>query len=102
MFEGGISVSSNDEAKESYLIKKTTFFIVSIIILIILILLFAGYLYVSSGLKPVNKDDTSKVKVEVPLGSSTSNIAELLEDKNLIKNANIFNVYVKEIGRAHV
>jgi len=88
-------VSSNDEAKESYLIKKTTFFIVSIIILIILILLFAGYLYVSSGLKPVNKDDTSKVKVEVPLGSSTSNIAELLEDKNLIKNANIFNVYVK-------
>src|SRR5699024_11229172 len=30
-----------------------------------------------------------------PLGSSTSNIAELLEDKNLIKNANIFNVYVK-------
>ena len=88
-------MSSNDEAKESYLIKKTTFFIVSIIILIILILLFAGYLYVSSGLKPVNKDDTSKVKVEVPLGSSTSNIAELLEDKNLIKNANIFNVYVK-------
>src|SRR5690625_7874898 len=95
MFEGGISVSSNDVAKEFYLIKKTTFFIVSIIILIILILLFAGYLYISSGLKPVNKDDTSKVKVEVPLGSSTSNIAELLEDKNLIKNANIFNVYVK-------
>lgn len=88
-------MSSNDEAKESYLIKKTTFFIVSIIILIILILLFAGYLYISSELKPVNKDDTSKVKVEVPLGSSTSNIAELLEDKNLIKNANIFNVYVK-------
>src|SRR5699024_12655832 len=95
MFEGGIIVSSNDEAKESYLIKYYNFFIVNIIILIILILLFAGYLYVSSELKTVNKDDTSKVKVEVHLGSSTTNIAELLEDKNLIKNANIFNVYVK-------
>lgn len=88
-------MSSNDKFKESYLIKKTSFFIISAIILIILLVLFFGYLYVSSGLKPVDKKDTSIVDVEVPLGSSTSNIAKTLEDNNIIKNAKLFTIYVK-------
>ena len=54
-----------------------------------------GYIYVSSELKPVDKKDSSIVEVEVPLGSSSSTIAETLEQNNIIKNAKLFTIYVK-------
>lgn len=86
-------MSRND--KESYVVKKTSFLVIITIILVILIGLFSVYMYINSAIKPVDKSDTSKVEVEIPLGSSTSSIANTLEEKNIIKNAKVFSVYVK-------
>lgn len=78
----------SDNDKESYIVKKISFFVIIAIILVILIVLFFGYIYVSSGLKPVDKNDTSTVEIEIPLGSSSSGIANILEKKRLLKTLN--------------
>lgn len=54
-----------------------------------------GYNYVSSALKPVDPDATKIIAVEVPIGSSLSSIAALLEEKGIIKDARVFKYYAK-------
>ena len=54
-----------------------------------------GYTYVSSALKPVDANATEYVTVEVPEGSSSKQIGEILEKKGLIKNAQVFSLYSK-------
>ena len=54
-----------------------------------------GYYYVSNSLKPVDTKQTQAVEVEIPAGSSVKQIAKILEDNKLIRNAKIFNFYIK-------
>ena len=54
-----------------------------------------GYYYVSNSLKPVDTKQTQAVEVEIPAGSSDKQIAKILEDNKLIRNAKIFNFYIK-------
>ena len=54
-----------------------------------------GYNYVNSALKPMDASSTEYVTVEIPAGSSTKQIGEILEKKGLIKNAQVFNLYSK-------
>ncbi|WP_165820786.1 endolytic transglycosylase MltG [Pueribacillus theae] len=70
------------------------------VILLIFIILFAGFsvgsfFYVSSALKPIDEKDKKKIDVTIPIGSSVSEIAKLLEKQGAIKNALIFRYYVK-------
>lgn len=79
--------------------EKWTNRIVKFIILgitITLLLTMGGfYWYYSQSLKPVNLDNSEKVEVTVPIGSSSSDIANLLKENNLIKNAEIFRFYMR-------
>lgn len=78
---------------------KTVRKIVSIIIIALLLILIigglSGFLYVKSALKPVDPDSKEEIKVTIPIGSSSSEIASLLEEKGVIKNALIFRFYIK-------
>ena len=56
---------------------------------------FVGYNYVNSALKPMDASSTEYMTVEIPAGSSTKQIGEILEKKGLIKNAQVFNLYSK-------
>ncbi|MBO4107861.1 endolytic transglycosylase MltG [Streptococcus suis] len=73
--------------------------IVSVVMLVTVLALIltavSGYFYVKSSLEPINASATETVQVEIPEGSSTKKIAEILQDNNLIKNATIFNYYSK-------
>ncbi|HEL1585942.1 TPA: endolytic transglycosylase MltG [Streptococcus suis] len=73
--------------------------IVSVVMLVTVLALIltavSGYFYVKSSLEPINASATETVQVEIPEGSSTKEIAEILQDNNLIKNATIFNYYAK-------
>ncbi|MEK5270747.1 MULTISPECIES: endolytic transglycosylase MltG [unclassified Aeribacillus] len=69
-------------------------------VLIAFVVLFAGvigggYLYVRSALKPVDPDNKEPVKVQIPIGSSVSQIASILEKNDIIKSAIVFKYYVK-------
>ncbi|WP_100331658.1 endolytic transglycosylase MltG [Bacillus xiapuensis] len=58
----------------------------------------AVYFFISSALQPVDKNDRTPVSVSIPVGSSLSVIAETLEKKGVIKNAEVFKYYVKYKG----
>jgi UPF0755 protein len=77
--------------------------IVRKIVLIIAVVLFlavggaalGGYFYIKSALKPANPESKAEKKVEIPIGSSVSGIAQILEDHGIIKDARVFKYYVK-------
>jgi UPF0755 protein len=67
----------------------------------ILILLASGALfltniYIESSLQAVDPDDETKIIVDIPNGSTTSSIGEILKDNNLISNATVFKYYAKK------
>jgi UPF0755 protein len=51
-------------------------------------------IYVASALKPVAASE-QEVRVKVPSGAGSSQIAELLKQQGLIKNPAIFTYYLK-------
>lgn len=84
-----------ERRNEAMIIRK----IVAIIALITVILMTATVLgsifYIKSALKPVDPENNKTVKIEVPIGSSTTSIGKLLKEKGIIKNATVFKYYVK-------
>nr|WP_225423621.1 endolytic transglycosylase MltG [Agrilactobacillus yilanensis] len=69
--------------------------VIGVLIVLIIILGFASYHYVSSSLKPLDKDSKAQVTVKIPIGSTNKEVATRLENKNIIKSATVFNYYVK-------
>ena len=76
-------------------VRKIVAIIASVFVLLIGLIGVLGYSYVSSALKPVDPDATKTIAVEVPIGSSLSTIAALLEEKGIIKDARVFKYYAK-------
>jgi len=74
---------------------KLGFFLLVVIVLAIGINYYINS-YVDNSLKPVDLNDDKKIIVEIPGGSSTNNIAEILLNNDLIKNPKIFKYYAKK------
>lgn len=78
---------------------KTVRKVVSIIIISLVLILviggISGYMYIKSALDPVEPDSDQEVEIEIPIGSSTSEIAGILEEKDIIKDSLIFRFYIK-------
>lgn len=62
---------------------------------IIIILIILGILYVRTLKSPVDKNDTSKIEVQIDDGTSSIKIAKILKSHNLIKNDKYFLYYAK-------
>lgn len=84
-----------EQQNEAKTVRKIVFIISSVMIFIIIVGVLTGYLYVKSALKPLNPDDKKEKSVEVPIGSSVGNIAQILEDEGIIKDARVFKYYIK-------
>ena len=73
-----------------------------IALLCIVLIIAAAYLYLNNyieeGLKAVDLSDDSPVIVEIPVGSSTNDIAEILLENNLIFNTRTFKYYAGKTG----
>lgn len=91
------SVDSNYETKvkEAKVVRKIVFYLLLFFTLIIAIGVASGYFYIKSALQPVDSDNNEPIEFEVPMGSSTTEIAEILEENGLIKNSKVFRFYVK-------
>ncbi|TGB05449.1 endolytic transglycosylase MltG [Halobacillus salinus] len=81
--------------EEASTVRKIVATILTTIIVVLVVGGVSGYLYVKSALEPVDADDNSQQNVEIPLGSSTSQIASILEENDIIKNDLIFRFYTK-------
>ncbi|MET3682498.1 UPF0755 protein [Alkalibacillus flavidus] len=80
--------------KEASMARK----VILIVILVLVILFTIGgyflYNYIEEGLSPVDPDNDELIEVNIPLGSSVEDIASILEEKDIISNATIFDYYV--------
>lgn len=85
-------IATNEEASK---VRKIVSLILLAIVIVIGISGIAGYLYVKSALQPVDPTSEKKINIEIPLGSSTSSIASILEENGVIKNAIIYQFYIK-------
>lgn len=68
--------------------------IVIALIALIIIICIGGLLAYNILIGPVSEDNTEK-EIVVPLGTSTTQIAKILKENNLIKNEIAFKIYVK-------
>lgn len=84
-----------ERSKEAKLVRRIVFFIILAIAIIFAVIVGGGYYYIHSALKPVDPDTTKKIDVDVPRGSSVSEIAQNLHQKGIINNALVFRYYVK-------
>lgn len=82
-------------SKEDKIVNKIVLIVVLVFLIIGGILGFSSYRYVTSSLQPLDPDDTEKVTIVIPSGSSNKAIGEILEDENIIKSGMIFNYYTK-------
>ncbi len=73
--------------------KAAVFLFISIVFIILLA--GGGYLYIKSELQPVSPESKQQKLVEIPSGSTSSRIADILESEGMIKNASVFKYYVK-------
>lgn len=91
----GLNQTSTSNVSEAKVVRKYVFFIVSFLLLFFFITAFLLYSYVKSGLGAVDPDSEELIEVEIPIGSSSSEIAHLLEENGIINDARIFKVYIK-------
>lgn len=82
-------------SKEDKIVNKIVLIVVLVFLVIGGILGFSAYRYVTSSLQPLDPDDTEKVTIVIPSGSSNKAIGEILEDENIIKSGMIFNYFTK-------
>ncbi|WP_413524191.1 endolytic transglycosylase MltG [Carnobacterium divergens] len=90
-----------EREKESTVVKKVVLSIIGVLVILVVILGLVGYRYVTSSLQPLNPSSEEKIQVEVPIGSTTKEIAKILEDKGIIKSAFVFSYYVKTNNAAN-
>lgn len=70
---------------------------------IVIVLLAGGYNYINNyiekSLEAVDSSDSMQMEIEIPSGSSTNSISEILYSNNLIKDAGVFRYQVKKLGK---
>src|SRR5690625_7992574 len=81
--------------KEAKLVRRIVFITISVLTIIIAISIYSLYKYVDSSLKPFEPENDEEIYFEIPIGTSTSQIAEILEENKLIKDARLFKYYFK-------
>ncbi len=84
-----------EKQKEARVVRKIVLIIVTVLVLALLGTGIGGYLYVKSALEPADESDKTIKDINVPIGSSVSKIANILEENGIVKDATIFRYYVK-------
>lgn len=78
--------------------KKKAPYILYFFILLIIGGIFVARNYYISSLGPMDVENPTVVEIEIPSGSSTNKISEILFDNGLIKNKTIFKYQVKSLN----
>lgn len=79
-------------------VRKIVFSIVSILIILTIVLVVSGYQYYSSSLEPLDSESSEDIPIEIPIGSSRTDIARILEENDIIRSAFVFNYHLRFTG----
>ncbi len=75
--------------------KKGIIISISVIVILIFCAIAGGFVWYKMGQGPVSKEEGQVIRVEIEEGSGVVSIANLLEQKNVIKSANVMKIYMK-------
>ncbi|MDT2831403.1 endolytic transglycosylase MltG [Vagococcus carniphilus] len=81
--------------KENNMVKKIVIIISLALIVTVTVAGFSFYSFFKSSLKPLDPSDKKMVQVEVPIGSSSKDIGQILEKSKVIKSGLVFSYFVK-------
>ena len=84
-----------DHELEEQASKKVTRWILSGLGAILVLVVLIGGCYVGYALQPANRHDEDVVSVHIPAGATNSQIAQILQEKKIIRNAAVFNFWLK-------
>jgi len=80
---------------EAKVVRKIVLIVFIVILLTISGVVGGGYLYIKSALEPVDPSSNEEIEVSIPIGSSPTTIANILEENGIVKNARVFRYYTK-------
>ncbi|KRL81650.1 hypothetical protein FC36_GL001462 [Ligilactobacillus equi DSM 15833 = JCM 10991] len=68
-----------------------------VIMVVLLFVAFCGvtYNYVQGALKPLHPNSSQQIQVQIPAGSTSKQIGNILEKKKIIKNGFVFDYYTR-------
>ena len=89
------SKNKQKRKKQDRTAKRIVAVVMSLVVVFFLTTCTFGFFWVKSSLEPINTEATKTIQVEIPEGSSTKEIANILFENDLIKNATVFNYYSK-------
>jgi UPF0755 protein len=78
---------------------KITRWIGSTLIGLLVLILIVGGLYVHHAMQPVDRHSDRYVAVNIPVGATNREIADILQEKHVIHSAKVFNLLVKSQKR---
>lgn len=76
-------------------VKKIVFGTLVVLFLLLIVLGVTGFFFVRSALGPKDSSNTEIVQVEIPQGSSRSDISTILENEGIIDSAFVYNTYLR-------
>ncbi|WP_273341195.1 endolytic transglycosylase MltG [Alloiococcus otitis] len=76
-------------------VKKIVTITLSVLVVLLLVFLVSGYFFVNSALGPKDETSDEVIEVEIPQGTSRSNIASILEEEGVIDSAFVYNTYLR-------
>lgn len=81
--------------REEQAASKITRWIGSALIALLVLVIIVGSLYVHHALQPVDRHSDRYVAVEIPAGATNREIADILQAKQVIHSAKVFNLWLK-------
>lgn len=89
-------MSKYDDVKFSKNVSSyLTLFIVLALVIVIIIGIISAFLYIRSGLQPVDEDSTETVELSIDQGYSAGDIGDILEEQGIVKNGTMFELYLR-------
>lgn len=84
-----------EQHSEAKVVRKIVFTLTILFVVLVAGLGGGGYFYIKNALKPVDETNQQEVPVEIPIGSTSTGIGQILEENGIIRDARIFKYYVK-------
>lgn len=83
------------DQKEKSVVAKIVWSIIAILLVLLVVFGVSAYNFYTSSIEPLDPKSTEEIQVEIPSGSSSADIARILEENNVIKSASVFNLYTR-------
>ncbi|HHU20076.1 MAG TPA: endolytic transglycosylase MltG [Bacilli bacterium] len=84
-----------ERCRDASIVRKIVFIVIILFTVLIVYGAKSAYEFISTGLSPVDPESEETIEVDIPLGSSSKGIAEILEEEGLINNQLIYRLFIK-------